>query len=398
MAVEQLRWVQPRSAERAEPTQRALVLGGDVAAMHAALALAGRGIETHLAAPDGAFVGPDALVEAIQSDARITCTVNSQVMAHNGRPGRLHTRLQTPDGEIGIEHGALIVATGAVAHPGDGTAMTQPQLTERLAGGEKPPASVVMVQCAGDPAFCSKTCCEEALRNALIIKEMSPETDVNVVYRDIITPGFREKLYQAARSAGVHFLRHPADERPTIEGSTVTVFDEVLGESLTLNANWVALSTGVMPGEGLPALADALSLPLTEEGFFAPLNAQSAVLDTKRPGVYLAGLAGGPAFPEELIEQGQAAGLRAALFLRRPLHAPETVATVNERICSGCGLCVSVCPYDARTLDIEAGIAVVDPLLCEGCGTCVAVCPNGASGQVLLEARGLLNALDEALA
>ncbi len=404
MAVEQLRWVQPRYAERAEPLQRALVLGDDAAAMHAALALAGRGIETHLAAPDGALAGPGALVGAIENEALITLHANSQATAHNGRPGRLHTWLQTPDGEIEIEHGALIVATGAVEHPGDGTAMTQSQLTERLAGGaskaggEKPPASVVMVQCAGDPAFCSKTCCEEALRNALIIKELSPETDVTVVYRDIITPGFREKLYQAARSAGVHFLRHPAGERPTMDGNAVTVFDDVLGETLTLNADWVALSTGVMPREELPSLAATLGLSLTEDGFIAPLNAQSGTLDTNRPGVYLAGLAGGPAFPEELIEQGQAAGLRAALFLRRPLHAPETVATVNERICSGCGLCVSVCPYDARTLDAEAGIAMVDPLLCEGCGTCVAVCPNGASGQVLLEARGLLNALDEALA
>jgi heterodisulfide reductase subunit A len=355
-------------------------------------------VETHLAVPDEALFGPVDLVEAAEGKPLITHYASSQVMAHNGRPGRLHTRLQTPDGEVELEHGALIVATGAVEHPGDGVSMTQSQLTERLAGGEMAPASVVMVQCAGDPAFCSKTCCEDALRNALIIKEMSPETDVTVIYRDIITPGFRERLYQAARSAGVHFLRHPAGARPQVDGSTVTIFDDVLGEELTLAPDWVVLSTGVMPREDLSALADALKLTLNADGFIAPLNAQSGTMDTNRPGVYLAGFAGGPAFPEELVEQGQAAGLRAALFLKRELHAPETVATVNERICSGCGLCVSVCPYDARTLDTEDGIAMVDPLLCEGCGTCVAVCPNGASSQVLMEARGLLNALDEALA
>lgn len=398
MAVEQLRWVQPTLAERAEPVQRALVLGGDTAAMNAALSLAARGVETHLASPDEAFFGPEALVESIQSEAQITRYFNSKVMAHNGRPGRLHTQLQTTDGDAEIEHGALIVATGAIEHPGDGASMTQSQLTARLASGEAPPASVVMVQCAGDPAFCSKTCCEDALRNALIINEISPETEITVIYRNIITPGFRERLYQATRGAGIRFLRHLAETGPQVDGSTVTVFDDVLGEEIALRPDWIVLSTGVTPREDLPTLADMLQLSLNADGFIAPLNAQSGTLDTNRPGVYLAGLAGGPAFPEELIEQGQAAALRATLFLKRELRAPETVAAVNERICSGCGLCVHVCPYNARTLDPGDGIATVDPLLCEGCGSCVAVCPNGASNQVLMETRGLLNALDEALA
>jgi heterodisulfide reductase subunit A len=120
-------------------------------------------------------------------------------------------------------------------------------------------------------------------------------------------------------------------------------------------------------------------------------------MDLTRPGMFLAGLAGGPASLEEVIEQGMAAGLRAALYLSRPLKTATAPARVNERICSACGLCVSVCPVQARRIDPERGLAVVDAWLCAGCGTCVAACPNGASDQALYESRGILAALDAAL-
>ena len=212
-----------------------------------------------------------------------------------------------------------------------------------------------------------------------------------------MTPGFSEDLYYEARRQGVLFLRHTPEDLPRINNGSVSVYDDVLGERVELQADLLVLSNGIVPDPETAALAATLGVPVNEDGFFKPVNIKAQLMDLNYPGWYLAGLAGGPATLEETIEQGMGAGLRAALFLRRGIRTPTSVATVNERICSGCGLCVEVCPVKARHLDDDLGIAQVDPWLCVGCGTCAAVCPNGASGQALYEARGVLNALDAAL-
>jgi heterodisulfide reductase subunit A len=419
MAVEQARWAVPLPVHVQKPEPRALVLGGGVAGLMAASTLSGLGFPTHLVERHDRLGGkwegglPDwlsDLVARVETDPLITVHLHSSITAFQRRPGHLITTLNTPEGECSIVHGALVVATGAAHHEpagfgvNDSGIVLQPNLSRCISrwkteGGV--PSSIVMIQCAGtrdaDHPYCSKTCCADALRNAVTVKQIAPQTHVAIVFRDIVTPGFSEELYSEARRHGVLFLRYTPDKPPRVEGQKVVVHDDVLDEDITLDANLLVLSSGIVPHPDTPELARMLNVPLDEDGFFRPVNVKSQLMDLPYPGLYLAGLAGGPATLEESIEQGAGAGLRAALFLRRGLQSPTMLATVDERICSGCGLCVEVCPVDARTLDIERGVAQVDPLLCVGCGTCAATCPNGAAGQALYEARGILNMLDAAL-
>lgn len=417
MAVEQARWATARPIRVERPEPRAVVLGSGAAGLLAARSLAQQGFPVALVEQSGRLGGwlaqgePPAYladwVAEVEADPDITVYLDSRLKTLDGRPGHLSGVLSTPQGEVDVTFGALVVATGAQEHRPDGygsQAVTQHELSGLIAGWEKSkeaPASVVMIQCAGtrnaERPYCSKTCCVDAIRNALAIKRIASLTRVAILFRDIVTPGFSEDLYTEARRQGVLFVRYTQESPPRVDGHKVHVVDDVLREEITLDADLLVLSSGIAPNSDAPILADVLGVELDADGFFKPMSVKSQLMDLNYPGLYLAGLAGGPASPEEAIEQGMAAGLRAALFLRRGLKTPATIAVVDEQICSGCGLCLPACPTDARHLDPEKGVAVVDPWLCTGCGACAAACPNGAAGQALYEARGVLNAVDAAL-
>ena len=425
-AVEQARWSFAKPVEAGLPEPRALVLGAGVAGLLAARVLIEHGHETHIvesAAQVGGwlaqFSGPEA--EYARHLAQLSAALPDLhlQLAHRlrevrGEPGHYVVSLVGPQGERELTVGSIVVATGAVAGVEPGAAgdlaadaVTQEGLVTliwdwRRRGADAGPApeSVVMLQCSGtrNPArpYCSRTCCAQALTNALALRELFPHSSVTVVYRDIVTPGLAEDLYRRARLAGVHFVRRTAEE-PDVGAGHVCVHDAVLGASVDLPADLVVHSTGIVPRDDVSSVAALLGIRLGSTGFFEPVNVKSQGMDLTRPGMYLAGLAGGPASFEEVIEQGMAAGLRAALYLNRPRKTAAAPARVNERICSACGLCVSVCPVQARRIDPARGVAVVDGWLCAGCGTCVAVCPNGASDQAQFEARGILAALDAAV-
>ena len=425
-AVEQAKLGGAVAVDTARPEPWAVVLGGGAAGLLAARVLAENQFETHVVeAADtlGGWLakrrGPEAdwvkgLAEEVAAQDHIRVHRSTELSEISGQPGQYRVTLQSAEGTNELTVGAIVVATGAQAgekdapetRPGSDV-VTQDELEtliwewrRRGTDAGNSPGSIVMLQCAGTRnearPYCSKTCCTQALRNALEIRSLFPQSDVTVVYRDIVTPGLAEEFYRRAREAGVHFVRRGPAE-PRIEAARVQVDDVVLGGPVTLPADLVVQSTGVVPYANTKALAARLGVGIGSTGFFEPVNIKSQGMDLPRPGMYLAGLAGGPASVEEVIEQGMAAGLRAALYLRRPRRTAAAVASVNERICSGCGLCVEVCPVDARRLDPDKGVAVVDRWLCAGCGTCVAACPNGASNQALYEAQGVLAALDAAI-
>jgi heterodisulfide reductase subunit A len=425
-AVEHARWSGAEASEVSRPEPRALVLGAGVAGLLAARKLAEFGFETHVleaAEQAGGWLAQragsqaewaKALAKEVVAHGRVQMHCSSELGELRGHAGCYHATLDGPDGQSELAIGAVIVATGA--EPGDivppvaGAAtavVSQDELETRLSDWKQrvpdpaaSPGSVVMLQCCGtrneSRPYCSRTCCIQAMRNALEIRALIPQTDVTIVYRDIVTPGLAEELYRRARQAGVHFVRRSTAE-PAIETGAVRVDDIVLGGEILLPADLVVQSTGIVPAASTGVLAERLGVGTGSTGFFEPVNIKSQGMDLPRPGMFLAGLAGGPASLEETIEQGVAAGLRAALYLGRPMRTSVSQARVNERICSGCGLCVQACPMDARHLDPEKAIAVVDPWLCAGCGTCVAACPNGASEQAAYEARGVLAALDAAI-
>lgn len=260
-----------------------------------------------------------------------------------------------------------------------------------------------MIQCVGSREegrlYCSQVCCSQAIKNALRIKEGKPEAKVFIFYRDMMTYGFREEYYHQAREAGVIFI--PYEKKPQVtsgdDGLQVQAEDPLLKRELKLEADLLVLSPGIIPSEN-ERLAQILGLTLDEDGFFQEANPKVAPMDSGVAGIFLCGLAQGPKPISDSISQAKGAALKAAsLLAKERLVDKATVPTVNERLCSGCGLCVSLCPYDARRLNEENRVAEVIEILCQGCGLCAMACPNGATQQNLYEMRQVMAVMDAAL-
>lgn len=316
-----------------------------------------------------------------------------------------------------IDCGVIILATGGVEAPAPSSfgtlalsrIMTQTELEAHLGPpGSLPDSveSVVMIQCAGSRdhrrPYCSKVCCSQAMKNALHIKAVRPDTEVYVLHRDIRVPGMSEVFYEQAREMGVVFIRHTDDTEPRVVQAepacrqVVEVYDEVLGEILRVPADLVVLSTGV-EGAADPGLAEALGVPFDEHGFFIEANTKVGPVDFLVPGVYVCGLARAPGFLSDALISAEAAAARAGAYISaKEARTFANLSRVREKRCSGCGVCVDVCPYDARSLDEEARRARVDEFLCRGCGACQAACPSGASEHLGFEAKRILSALDVA--
>ena len=236
----------------------------------------------------------------------------------------------------------------------------------------------------------------------LKIKEINPQTNVVIFYRDIRTYGFREEYYQKARQQGILFVRYDLDSKPKVTQTDeangplqVEAYDPILGQNLRLAVDLLVLSTGIAPSTENVELAKILKVPLDEDGFFLEAHIKLRPVDFSTDGVYLCGLAQSPKFVGEAISQARAAAGRAATLLaRESIQAKGRTVEIKERICAGCGVCVSVCPYEAREIDPDLGIARVIEVLCQGCGACAAACPNAATKQVGFAKEDILAAVD----
>jgi heterodisulfide reductase subunit A len=265
--------------------------------------------------------------------------------------------------------------------------------------------SVVMIQCVGsrdeEHPYCSRICCSHAVKNSLKLKEMNPRLNVYVLYRDVRTYGFYETYYHEARGKGVIFIRYDLENRPGValqDGRLqVSLFDPAMGGRVTLPSDRVVLSTGIEPNEHLE-LARIFDVDLNSDGFFKEANPKSAPLDSVDRGKYFCGLCHSPNFIEDSISQGNAAAARAAAILsKEAVEEKAFLAYVIKRLCCGCGLCVTVCPYGARVLNEEEGKAEVMGGLCQGCGSCVIACRNAASQQRNFEKEMNMAVLDAAV-
>jgi heterodisulfide reductase subunit A len=429
-------------------TRRALVVGGGAAGLTAALALARLDIPVELVEREAELGGqwrhiryqlsmtndqwpmtsdPQAaladLIAQVEAESRITVHLGTELTRTEGKPGRYRSVLSADGASTIVEHGVTIVATGGkpatvneYLYGQDPRVLTQRELEEQLASGTLAAAqTVVMIQCVGsrEPGrpYCSRVCCTQAVKNALKLKEMRPEVNVFVLYREVRTYGFREAYYQAARDGGVVFLRYEVagnrelgnweigkpEVRAEADGLRVSLVEPVTGQPLQLDADLLVLSVGI-DAEEESALAQMLGVELNGDGFFLEEHAKMKPLDLGKGGMYVAGLAHSPRFLEETIAQAQGAAMRAAAFL-----APEVVTDrptavwVNERLCSFCGLCVEACPFAARVMNYDSRVADVDYTLCQGCGVCAVVCPNKATRQKTFEHKQLMAAVDMAL-
>jgi heterodisulfide reductase subunit A len=419
-------------------TRRALVLGGGAAGLTTALTLANLGIPVDLLERQADLGGqwrhiryqPDdphpqaalqQLIARVEAADRVTIHPNTQLTAFEGGPGHYRSTFSTNGLEQTVEHGVLVVATGGqpattdeYLYGQDPRVLTQRELEQQIADATLATVqTVVMIQCvgsrephapngrAGAQPYCSRVCCTQAVKNALKLKELRPQLNVYVLYREVRTYGFREATYQAARDAGVVFLRYELPAKPQVsanaQGLHIALTEPVTGHSLQLQADLLVLSVGVDPQTDSP-LAETLGLALNSDGFFLEEHPKMKPLDLGKGGIFVAGLAHSPRFLDETIAQAQGAAMRAAAFL-----APEAVADrptavwVNERLCSFCGLCVEACPYEARVMNYDTRVADVDYTLCQGCGLCAVVCPNKATLQKAFEHKQLMAAIDMAL-
>ena len=423
MAVAKSRLLKPLLRQHLTIEKSTLVIGGGLSGMTAALSLARQGYDAYLIERENELGGRLRHVHYLLSGenpqerlARLACEVERNSKVHvftgaviesiEGSIGNFKTRI-TSNGEIReITHGVVIVATGAkqyqpreYLYSQDDRVLTQRELESRLATGDpdgllKPNGhakTVVMIQCvgsrdAGHP-YCSRVCCSDAIKNALKIKTLSPQTNVFVLYRDIRTYGFKESYYTKARQHGVAFVRYNETRLPEVtKNSTsldVTVFDQTLGLPFSIAADLVVLSTGVHPLEDNRKIAQFLKVPLNSEGFFLEAHMKLRPVDFMTDGIFLCGLAHSPKTLEESVLQAQAASARAATILARDsIELEANISHVVDEKCDGCAYCVDTCPYKAITL-VEymwkgAIKKVVDTneAVCKGCGCCQATCPK----------------------
>ena len=439
MGLARLRGVDPRPPAGIDVCQRALVVGGGIAGMTAALSIADHGFEVDLVERSGTLGGnlswirrtlegdtTAALLEdnrgRIEKHPKIAVHLNSRLTGGFGQVGRFTTWLETEDGQVrDLEHGAVILATGGTeagtseyGHGRSAAVFTQQELEEKLNENALDASGLdtaVFMQCVGsreEPRnFCSRICCATTLKQALALKAANPDLQIYVFYRDMMTYGFLESYYTRARQAGIVFIQYDPDEKPVADVSDdiaggekpvhIDAFEPILGRRILIDADLLVLATGIAPQ--LPAeLAAVFGVDTDADGFFQEADWKWRPVDSLKEGVFACGLAHSPRSIPESIASAEAAAQRSLRILhRKTLPAGRIVAEVRHSLCSLCERCVDACPYGARAVTPDEERIGVNPLMCQGCGSCAAACPNGASILKGLDAPQVLQAIDAAI-
>lgn len=415
-AVAGVRRAKPAGAVTLPFNPDALVVGGGVAGMSAALALADQGVKVYLVERDrqlggqardiwrgldGGLVAPELekLVGRVESHPGVQVLTDTLIVDHEGRVGGFQTGVQSGPGMFyrRLEHGVTILATGAKRYqpreylygqaPQVMTQLEMEQILGRADGSDPRLESVVMIQCVGsrneeNPA-CGRICCRSAIKNALWIKEINPQAQVVVLYRDMRTPFSSEEAFRRAREEGVLFVRYDPDQPPRVsmQGQVLQVVftDHILGQPLLVEPTSLVLSTPqVADDENTEELCAILGLQQGPGGFLLEDHPKVRPVDTPAPGVFAAGSVLAPSSLAEARTQGLAAAGRALTLLAKENLVLDTpVAKVNGDLCAACLICVRTCPYGIPYINTE-GYSEINPAQCLGCGVCAAECPAQA--------------------
>ncbi len=421
MAVARAALLEPQYTVDVPVQKAALVVGGGAAGMTAAISLAEQGFPVYLVEKEAGLGGnlrqvfthsqgkrPQEtcleLQEKLASSAGVTMLLSSKVVKTSGFKGNFNTLIERQTGEqFEIQHGVTILATGGTEYRGpeygygtDPRILTQQELEMRLHNPQssiRNLQSVVMIQCVG-PAekYCSRICCHVALKNALALKELKPKVQIVILYRDIRTYGFGERLYTQAREKGVLFIHYDDTHRPEVNISnlqspiSISVWESQLERPFTLNPDLLVLSMPVVPQPDAHDVANLFKVSLDKDGFFQEAHVKLRPVDFTTDGVFMAGMAHYPKLLDETMIQAQAAAARAARILSQDtLTAGGRVAVVDESLCTGCLTCVRICPFGVPVIQPDRagaggilGAAVIETAVCQGCGICVSECPARA--------------------
>lgn len=404
----------------------AMVIGGGMSGMSAALSIADMGYQAILVEKSGRLGGNalglnetyngrpiqryvQKMIEKVEGNPLIDVHLNTTVGKLEGFVGNFKTTLVTGNVLTPVEHGVVIVATGAYeAQPAEylygqnKNVITQLELDKRLQSGSetlKDLKNVVMIQCVGsreeERMYCSRVCCNQAVRNAAALRRLNPDVNITVLYREMRTYGMHELNYRTERQNGVSFVNFDAERKPVVmennaldtdAGLIVSVFSPAVGAEVAMDADLVVLASAIAADrEANKITAQLLKIPQTQDGFFMEAHAKLRPVDFATEGVYLCGLAHSPKNLKESLVQGKSAAGRAATVISRDFIETEgTIARVDGNLCTACGACETICPYGAaevQDVPVRGGTvrrAVVNEALCKGCGTCAANCRCGA--------------------
>jgi heterodisulfide reductase subunit A len=272
--------------------------------------------------------------------------------------------------------------------------VTNLELDEKIDRGDNEiinAKGMVMIQCVGSRSgernYCSRVCCSHSIKNALRMKEINPQIDITILFRDMRTYGFMEDYYREAAAKGVKFIRYETNNKPKVKHNIdndtlrVEVYDPVLCTELAIDADILVLAAAVIPSSGTKEISKLFKLPLTPDGFYQEAHVKLRPVDFAAEGVFICGTAHYPKHIKESINQALGASGRAATILSRDsVTVSGAVCEVNEELCVSCGACIKVCAYGAIAFtDTPKGKkANVNPVLCKGDGLCNAKCPTGA--------------------
>jgi len=420
MSVARACYLEPLQEIDLPVNKTALVVGGGIAGMTCALSIANQGHEVSLLEKDTELGGVarriqttldgmdvqaylQELIRNVYQHPLVHVYTDAVITEATGYIGNFVTRVQSERGAAEIKHGATVIASGAdeykpteYLYGENDRVLTQLELGEKIANEEEQlinAQNLVMIQCVGcrqeDRDYCARVCCSHAIKNALKLKEINPEMDIYILFRDMRTYGFSEDFYRKASDNDVKFIRYEPDDKPHVEAANaegrpvlrVSLPDYILGRKLAIDADYLVLSAAVVPAAGNRDLSRLFKISLGPDDFFKEAHVKLRPVDFAADGVFLCGTAHYPKHIPEAINQAHgAAGRVLTLLSHDTVTVSGSVCDVVESKCMGCGSCITACTYDAiefrKTRDGKK--AVVNPVLCNGDGLCNAKCPTGA--------------------
>jgi heterodisulfide reductase subunit A len=432
MAIAKVALFEPISEPMININQNALVIGGGISGISAAKNLAAQGYQTYLIEKSDALGGQarniyqtwrgedvqqhlSKLVQEVQSNPKIDIFLNAELKQAEGFVGNFKSTIQTNGSEKVLEHGIAIIATGASElkpdqhlYGQDPRVLTSLELDRKLINRDaslKHIRSVAFIQCVGsrikERPYCSKVCCTHSVLSALKLKEINPEMDVFIIYRDMRTYGLREDIYREARAKGVIFIRY--DDRKELKTTRdqkdlqVLFTGYVLNREMEIRPDLLVLATAIVTPKENP-VAKLFKVPVNNDGFFVEAHVKLRPIDFATDGVFVCGLAHSPKPIDESIAHGLGASARSVTLLsQKTMFGNAITAWIDSETCVGCQGCLRVCPYEAIQYLEDRKICEINEVICKGCGACAATCPSASAQLKRFTSRQIYVQIEKAL-